>query len=266
MATRGDLVRAIRNLPVQSGVAMRVFQLLDDPRSSAKAVGEAVATDPALLVNVLRLANSPMHGRQGRVSDPVTAVVAIGMTGLRAIVATNVAGLAVPGPEWRHALTTGACASVLSDGTGVPRLEAFTAGLLHDVGRAVQRQLQGVLLVPRDTHAVTNLELERRDHHLDHTEFGRVALESLQFPAHFIDAVASHHDEAGVAGRPLAAVVCAANHLAHVLEDDHQPEKRFRLLDLALDSLGRPPVDIEALGIAAQEEAGRWSGIVVGAR
>ena len=49
--------------------ATRVISIVDNPRSHFHQVAAAIAVDPALAAETMRIANSPVFGMSGRVRD-----------------------------------------------------------------------------------------------------------------------------------------------------------------------------------------------------
>src|SRR5690606_6584928 len=119
--------------------ATRVLQLADDPNTDARQLAEAVEVDPMMTAQVLRLANSAAFGMSHRVASTQHAVAVVGFDAVRSIATLVAAGLrngrhATPPGFWQHAAATAAACSVLSPRFGVPKGEAFSLGLLHDIG------------------------------------------------------------------------------------------------------------------------------------
>ena len=100
---------------------------------------------------------------------------------------------------WRHVVATG----LIADGAMRSRFAhaqepAFTAGLMHDLGRLAMAGQQ-----PRHYARVVRLigegddprEAERRVFGLDHVDFGVEVGRAWSLPPELVQAVAEHHDE-----------------------------------------------------------------------
>ncbi len=149
MSAGGDLediprlVDRIDSLPSIPLVAERVGTMVHDPRHDAQAIAEVMKGDPALTAKVLRLANSPYFAIPGGVSDVARAISFLGFNTLYQIVLTaSVFRMLGKGGEeraqrlFRHSVAVGAAAEALAERIGFKdRASAFTAGLLHDLGR-----------------------------------------------------------------------------------------------------------------------------------
>jgi len=128
---------------------------------------------------------------------------------------------------------------------------AFTAGLLHDIGKVIFAGAHGKNYTQNFDAAkrgsLTLIEWEKEHYGCDHAEVGAVLLERWKIPPEIVAAVRFHH-QPSAAGEyaPLAASVCLGNFLSSTLElpafamDPANPElpPALQLLNLAADDLG----------------------------
>src|SRR5579859_7727852 len=77
----------LRRLPVRPLVAMRVLDSAEDPNASLSSIASVVAMDPALSTRVIRLANSASYSGRGAITSVERAVMLLGATSVRALVA-----------------------------------------------------------------------------------------------------------------------------------------------------------------------------------
>src|SRR6478752_5272033 len=142
-ADTNDLITEVTQLPVPPGAAMRLLWQLDDPRTSASDLGRLIESDAALATQVIRLSNTDFYGVSGEVSNAWRAVTVLGLATVRAIATTAAfdlfaeQGRSVPDEFWEHSVTTAAAAAALARRVGIQPNDAFSAGLLHDVGTAL---------------------------------------------------------------------------------------------------------------------------------
>ncbi len=226
-----DLVNKIREIPPLSASAMRLMRHAGDEDFGPDRYAAVVEQDPALTMNVLRAANAPALGIRGEVTSVRRAVALLGArTVLGIALGTScpvVFNKALAGYEagrgdlWKSSLFTAAAARALSERckTKLAPDTAFTAGILHDIGKAVIAEF----LADRTTAlvgAVSNFEeasfsdAERALLGADHAEAGYVLGKKWGLPESLLAAIRHHHQPAlaDISHRPL--VYCV--HLADI--------------------------------------------------
>jgi putative nucleotidyltransferase with HDIG domain len=121
----------------------------------------------------------------------------------------------VDGTEmWRHLTVTAMLAEHL-----VPRTlarSAFTAGILHDLGRLTMIDVQPERysrVVRMAWEGVPTSEAETKMFGVDHCEWGADVAEHWRLAPELVDVVAAHHEGGG----PLADAVREARRIASVL-------------------------------------------------
>ena len=231
-------VTALPALPQALHEAMRVLRHDDSSSSACVAV---MGRDPALAAQVLRLANAAVYGRAGRIASLHDAVLLLGRHTLGTVLtAAAVLGqfdrAACPGFDlqrfWREALACGIAAQALALELGTDDGLAFTAGLLHDLGRlvlvvhlpaAMAQALAWARLQDLPLHAA-----EREVLGIDHAEAGALVARHWQLPPALVAAIADHHGpgplSAGASQVSLTDLLQGADAVAHAL-DLHQAEE-----------------------------------------
>lgn len=142
-----DLNR-VDTFQVLSDTTARALALTNDPNATLAEVAELVRRDSVLTVAVLKLANSMAYRGKFAVDDLKKAVPRLGLRGCRQVLATaGMRGVFRNRPPQmadaceallRHGLFTAALAGQLNAVAGIGfGGEAFTAGMLHDIGRLV---------------------------------------------------------------------------------------------------------------------------------
>ena len=191
-------------LSAQPAAAEQVLRIVSNPNTGAADVARVVETDPALAARVMRLANSPFYGSPRRVSSTRHATVMLGFDTVRALAVSAACSLldgrvdAGPDGFWRHAITTASAASVIARKVGLSPADAFSAGLLHDLGAVLlHRRNPGAFAAA--TAAPTTADqvaAELRAFGVTHADEGAAALDAWGFPEPFVEAIARH--QAGV--------------------------------------------------------------------
>ena len=200
MATRLRL--ELPTMPVAHAQALAMLARHDAAAADLAAIVEG---DPALTASVLRAANSAASAPLAPLRTANDAIVRIGLSTTRRIVAgaalgrsfTDLGRSALDVDElWRHVV---ACA-LLADATAWadgPRTEAFTAGLLHDVGRlamAAQDPERYTTVVARVRAGEDACAVESAAFGVDHVAWGTEIGAAWGFPDDVAEAIADHHD------------------------------------------------------------------------
>lgn len=218
MTSLQDLVASATSLDARTESLTALVDIIDDPMIEARRLVPIVEADPGLTVALLKLCNSSMYNFQRRIGSPREALVLVGnLTFARLCFALSLEpvlrrdlpgyGLDLDG-LWKHSLTTayGAASLVRAMGQSELRDRAFTAGLLHDIGKLVldpelDRLGNGFVDVetaaePGDVPDVGGLTRaqERQLTGYDHAEAGAALLESWDLPEQTVSAVRWHHD------------------------------------------------------------------------
>ena len=197
-----DLERALEDVRASRPAAANVLAVTDDPNSNANDVAAAIDADPMMTAQVLRLANSAAFGMSERVASTQVAVSLVGQSAIRSIAVLLASGLRnhknpVPRGFWSHSASTAAACAVLSSRFGVVRGDAFSLGLLHDIGTAILHSVDPsthVSLVDADDDTTTLCIQEMLEFGMSHADAAARVLSSWNFPTAFVTAVAHHHD------------------------------------------------------------------------
>ena len=228
------------------GVARRLLALTSDPEFDLREVVHCLEADPALAAKTLRVVNSSRYGLRCKVSSVRQAATLLGQKSLRlfAVSFSLMDGLtkgpAAPlaaGYGRRAVLMASAAARLTKIGGKVADDEAYTAGLLADVGVLIFAQYQPKIYLPAFESCFHGPELmiaERELFDTTHPELGARFLARWGLPAPVVEAVKGHHSDpaGGVAAEvaegvpeqpteegPLAAAVRVADLLAAAIVD-----------------------------------------------
>ena len=225
-------INELRTLPPAPQVLSQLLAQLNGKEVHTDRIIELIALDPALTAKVLQRCNSAASGLSYSVSGLEEGVTRLGFDAIYQMV-TLVVGEGMlaaeqkgyglgPGDLWEHSVTTAVAARVLARNFNGNENLAFTAGLLHDIGKLVL----GTFLekarqeVPAKTGTGRNalLETEKAVLGADHAEVGGRLLTRWSFPPSLVRAIRFHHNPARA--RPdelLAAYVHFGNIFAHCL-------------------------------------------------
>lgn len=213
------LVDELSVLPEQGSATMRLLQLLDDPDSDARDILPVVEADPSMTARLLTLANSAFFGLKQHASNVWSAVIVVGFNVVRALATTGGLGLSdnkpgsMPPGYWEHSIATAAASSCIAKLVGVRPSDAFSAGLLHDIGsallfRAANDQYRQTLVTAGEKR-YSSLEAEKKVFGAGHDEIGGEVLEQLFFPKTLVDAVRGHNQDPEEIDDKLTKVIIA---------------------------------------------------------
>ena len=232
VGTKADqLLDEIGDLPVVPAVAMRVLEFARDDSGGAAELAAILSTDPALSAKLIKISNSAYYGFTRHFGTVREAVIVLGFKQVRkvAVAASIIDAFKRPRAPidgfdmnlfWGHSLTVAITSEFAARAynIGNPN-DAFTAGILHDVGRLALRQARpyefGRALEFARVTGEPLRDVEPRETGFSHEEVGRALAERWNFPGYLAEAIGSHHDGSFEAERHgLAEVIAMADRLA----------------------------------------------------
>lgn len=244
------------------GVARRLLALTSDPEFRLKEVVGCLEADPALAAKTLRVVNSSRYGLRQAVSSVRQAAALLGQKSLRLFAVSfslmdgMTKGPAAPlavGYGRRAVLMASAAARLAKLDGKVAADEAYTAGLLADVGVLILAQYQPKIYLPAYescTHGPELVLAERELFDIAHPELGSRFLARWDVPRDVVAAVAVHHDDPAVRLAAEVAGECAA-------ADGGRLGAALRAADLFATALADPaPARVRAAAAALKREFG----------
>jgi putative nucleotidyltransferase with HDIG domain len=235
---RGDF--GSRFLPFARPHALRVLPLEELIR--------VVEREPALAAAVLRAANAGLRAEETTMSL-YAACSRLSADTLRNIIAKGEA-CKKPGYEAEvlrgHSRRCAAAAMLLAEKTGaLDPDEAYTAGLLHDLGEALLRSL-----FPEEAENISwlghpfTVEREVAAFGVDHAQIGQWILDACNVPASRSFAIQAHHDidhvnDPAALLLQIAAAVAGANDSSEMATLEALAPDRLALLRLTRADLAR---------------------------
>jgi putative nucleotidyltransferase with HDIG domain len=199
------------------------------------AVVKLIETDPAVVTRVLRIANSAFAAQRAEITSMRRAAVVLGPTAILGMVMSM--GFVemkasfdaeVAGPFFdlvRHSIATAVIARMMADDDGATTdeaAEAFSCGLLHDIGKLVllyNSAAQAIPLYRSGLFGYALMEQEDRVFGTTHTRIGAAVADRLRLPEPLRNVMQHHHATNGTAtdAGNLAALIRASDLLAHAL-------------------------------------------------
>jgi len=236
-------------------VTLKIIRMIQEDKYTMQQIGDEIRMDQVISGRVLNLCNSAIMGLRMEVDSIDRAIIVLGEKSLlRIVVSASVESLypqsingysLCKGGLFQHALGTAMVAQELAAFTGkVPIDLAYTAGLLHDIGK-----------IPLDQNVAASApffyrsalecdtefcEIERQMLGTDHTEIGSRLAEKWALPSNLINVIAwHHHPENAPEDEELVGLVYLSDLLMSKFQAGHEIE-RFATENLSdnLDRLG----------------------------
>ena len=215
------------NLPPLHSIANQVLALSADDNVSLPKLAAVIEGDPAFAAEILFLANSPLFGFRSEMHALRHAVTVLGFDRIKAL-AVTVAMRAYLGHAsplvrqcWRHSAACAVIAEEISPLFDILGDRAYTAALMHDIGRlgllkSYAREVAPVLTAQyRDPAEV--LMAERVAINVDHGVAGAWLVKTWAFPSEFVEICEHHHDSIRPSDAPALKAVKAACLIADTL-------------------------------------------------
>jgi putative nucleotidyltransferase with HDIG domain len=261
-----SIVDITGDLPPMPHIAAQVIDKLSEADSTPREIHHLIIKDQALAARVLKVANSPYYGASRSISTLRDAVMFMGFDSIRSLIMTAVLKGVFSHVSlsekllWEHSVGCGFAARKIGEEVGFQRREeAFIAGLMHDVGKAVLF-LRSPAVMRDIMQEVYNdggnfFEVEERMLGFTHADVGKVIADKWRFAPEIEDAIASHHQPDLARSAPeLTRIVSLANSICHKLEvgPTRKPDLDLNELESA-KALQLSPTSIEMMLFAVRE-------------
>ena len=229
MSRLEEILNLVRDVPPFPKVAQRVIELVENPAITARQLAEVIQYDQAITANVLKICNASYFGLPRKVSSLDEALVLLGHDALKDMMIASSSAqfyqgdvgagyMLDQGDLWKHSVATAIMAKLLvvhikdvDDGV------AFTAGLLHDIGKRflstfVAEGFKNIMgRVVRENIPFEQAEKEALG--ATHAEIGALILKKWEFPSEMVMAVKQHHNPDALQQDPLTALIALSNAL-----------------------------------------------------
>jgi putative nucleotidyltransferase with HDIG domain len=233
MAAAGlkEMLAKMRQLPSLPTLYTQISSELSSPTGSLEIVATLIAKDPLMTAKILQVVNSAFFSLARQVVDPVEAVMHLGAERTRALIfiakifsqfdKTRCANFSIE-DAWEHSMAIGTSAmAIAKEETKDARLTelAFTAGLLHDVGKLLLAanvpDVYGQILDQAARRKLSVREVEVEAFSATHAELGACLLGTWGLPVALLEAVAWHHNP--LSSEDDAFSITTAVHVANAL-------------------------------------------------
>ena len=192
-------------IPSFPQIAIRVLQLTNNEDVSIRQLGDLISFDPSFSSEVLTVANSALYAPRVPVTSILQAIAVLGLNrlkgvcltvGIRAYLGKSLNRLSLRA-IWRHSLACALIADQLAQGGSLNRNTAYTAGVLHDIGRlamvVLRPETYDALLVNHRGSPAASSHSNAVCSDLIIVRPGRHLIADWKLPANFEAIVCDHH-------------------------------------------------------------------------
>ncbi|MBU0991785.1 MAG: HDOD domain-containing protein [Proteobacteria bacterium] len=229
---KADLKKAAARLQPIPQIIFSILKMINEDTCDIKELSREVKKDQVLTAKTIKLSNSALFAVRKKIESIDDAIAILGQELFsRMIISVAVqnyfdhasSGYSLSkGGLYHHALGTAIIAQRLAEMN--PCLQpdvAYTAGLLHDIGKVVLDQFVMYSyplfyrLLMEEKRSI--MEAEQNILGVDHTVIGGELAESWEFPESMIHVIQNHH-HATVADEhdPLTSLIALSNLLMHM--------------------------------------------------
>jgi putative nucleotidyltransferase with HDIG domain len=250
----------VASLPPAPMLVTELLTLFRQPDRDVDQVVQLISYEPSLTAQILRTCSSVHFAGEDPPSDIFEAVSRIGFYQVYCLVVSMFGartksmdgaseGLDVDA-AWQHSVIVAVAAAALADAAGLPKTVAFTAGLLHDIGKLVlasaERKAYARLAQRALDENVALSKMERAVLGVDHAEVGGELMRRWNLPAEIVAAVSRHHQlQCAAPFEQLSAAVQVGDLIAHrSFAQDSAQIDGLSLSSAALDILHLSPDDL----------------------
>lgn len=223
---------SLKKVPPFPPVAVKLLSLLSDPSVDTNEVADLIASDATFTARLLQRVNSAEFGFVSDITNVRRAVALLGLDTTRHITLAQAAAAYAQGGLktetmrrcWQHTVATAVLAEEIAEACDAFSSVAFTAGIMHDIGRL------GLLVAYPDEYerVVRNaaersldvLDFEEEEFGAHHAEAGRMLAEGWGLPAEMAFIAGRHHDPCEGMELGLLRIIHVACRLADVLGYD----------------------------------------------
>jgi two-component system, cell cycle response regulator len=223
----------IDSLPTLPIIVQQLMGEMNNPNSSIKDIAGLIEHDQSMSSKILKLVNSSFYGFSKRIGTIGHATSILGFETVKSLVL----GVSVMDTFkirefnmlafWEHSIQTASLSAFLAKKLRYPQQdEAFTVGLIHDVGKlifmlqspAAYRRIQAEVAL----NSTSELQLERRYLKMDHAFAGAQVARLWNFPQAYIHAIDGHHNRSSLNDQPasLRQILYLSNLFSHLHTGD----------------------------------------------
>jgi len=229
-----ELKGVVLDIPTLPVIYQELFAKMQNPDVGVPEIAEIISLDQALATKVLHLVNSAFYGYSKQIKTISRAVVILGFQAVRsAALAISVFDYFKDEESsanvdmrrfWEHSIAVAAISKVLAAShLQKQQEEAFIVGLLHDVGKLIEKRyfpddFDEVCTAAAQQH-LSWYECEKQLFNLNHAGIGATLFRAWNFPPSVVEVVRKHHSpETAMTHSQLASLVHVADYISYEME------------------------------------------------
>ncbi len=256
------------SLPSLPAVAMKIIEASKTPDIGLQQVADIIASDPAISVKLLKIANSPLYSQRRTLNNLREALTLLGFNATLTIALSftlmqSLAKNAAHEKYWKRSILAASIARILGKMLKVGAIEdLFLASLLQDIGILVFQCLDASPYDSNSDRVLSHqerIQLEEDMLGIDHALVGAWLIQSWNLPDYLVQSVLYSHslNRPGEQSRQQELFhycLHLSGSMADIWLEDNPGEALLSILDVArtilnLDNEGfnQLIVDIDAL-------------------
>jgi HD-like signal output (HDOD) protein len=268
-----DLIDSTVSIPTIPAVLRDITAVIESPEGSTRDAARVIGRDAPIATHVLRLVNSPFYGLRSPVSSIDLACSILGLkvirnlvvqaTVVKTFICTQRIAQFDPKWLWDHSFKAAVACRLIVErspaASGLSKDDAYTCGLIHDVGKLVLMNSQptrfGDALELSDTKRIPLAKAEGEVMGFNHAHVGGLLARRWKLAGSVQAAVMYHHSPAtNPEDWARGFVVKAANTFAHRVVGHGPGAYRGDLLDDdTMEALALAPDDLVDIMNAVSE-------------
>lgn len=251
-----QVLERIRELPL-SPVVARILQAVRDEKAGTREIAKIISQDQAFTARLLRIANSPYYGQYRPVTTLSQAVPILGISTITSLALALFSfgyfqsqddGRLSMKQLWMHCLKCAFWSKQIALRIGhASAEEAFIAGLLHDMGKAVfYRFFEKDLLEAFEIAQTRDIDLSEAERiilGIDHAAAGEIMAQKWSLPPILQYSIGYHHRPSSLpesvedAVRKTVSVVHLSDYLSELFPVEPHPGSRCEKIEEGVWSL-----------------------------
>ncbi len=237
-------IDSMKDVPAMPNVVIKALDVVKNPNSSIKELGDIITFDQSLSIKVLNIVNSAYYGFAQQINSISRALALLGLNRTKNLIIT-VAMKPMFSSEknkklWEHSILAAVGCEFLAEHLNIRDCdEAFVIGFMHDIGKIILNMQDKDILAKIQEFVDDGSDvLETEDAFLqtNHSEVGAALAKKWQLPILLTNVIKYHHNPA----KSSVPVECSLVYLVDkLIQDKFNPdsikEEYYQALNITLD-------------------------------